>query len=111
MGTRVAIASNLPVLTGARVALPRNGPTRTVALSDEEVWQNWRDACLANDGETTLPEHAVDEFWLITNREGANHGMRNENSEGSTHNQVSVPDPESGQTLVFNLQTKEPISE
>lgn len=105
-----ASAVPFPAPAGSKGVLSERSPTPTPPLSDDEIWQNWRDACLADGGETTVPGHLVNELRAILRREGANYAIRNErNGEGgNVHNQVTVPN--SGRTLVFNMETEKPIT-
>jgi len=83
--------------------------------SVEQIWENWRDACLADHGQTTLPTHALADFLVLLRRKEAHHGFKNKESDegngnGRYHNQVTIQDPLSGQSLVFNIYTPNPIS-
>lgn len=89
----------------------KNGNAVLAPASDvEEIWENWRTACIADHGETTLPTHQLADFHIILDRKEAHHGFRNKQTNGRFHNQVTIHDPISGQSLVFNIYTQNPIT-
>ena len=94
--------------TGCSAHSAKGKPTE---MSDEEIRDSWLDACRANDDQISIPGHLKDQFRLMAGREGAKHGVRNEkNGQDRFHNQISCPDPTSGRTMVFNMETLTPIS-
>lgn len=76
--------------------------------SAEDVVKNWLDACLSNDGETTLPAHAVADFNALRRKEGCSHVIQNApGPKGQYLNQITVPHQDG--RLVFNIETPKPI--